>query len=144
MMTLAIFTLASVYELRPQVQAVARFDRHAPLAFSFKITNRAAVLELHQVKALCNVSLIADEGDMVDDAKLFPSPTTLMNLQPASSRAYVCRANFKTVNPSSVHLAVFVNYEQHLIPGHPWKRTVWVPFHVVMDSEETGRWISGN
>jgi hypothetical protein len=140
---LTISAVLSAYELRPQVQPVAEFDARAPLTFSFEISNYGEV-QLQRVTALCNVSLVADHGGMIDDAQLLASPTMPIRLAPAGRTGYVCRANVKTARPQSVHLAVFVNYEQHLVPGHPWKRTVWIPFHVVMQTQIMGHWVSGN
>lgn len=142
LIVLTVFALRNYRQLRPEVRAAAEFDRRGPFAFAFEISNHSAY-RLHRLMALCNISLVADDGKVIEDTKVFATAKSPITLDPASRRAYVCRANFKNIRPGSVHLAVLVRYEQDLMFGHPWRRTVWVPFHILMDGEKTGHWLPG-
>ena len=143
LVALGIFVGRHFYhQFKPMVEPNVDFDPRASFEFRFEVSNQTW-MNLYKVGSLCNVSRIAENGSEIKDLRLAASPDTPITLDRDSSQAYACLADFKSYRPDSVNLAVLIRFEQHLIPGHPWRRSMWVPFHIVMKSENAGRWMPG-
>lgn len=142
LITVGILTVKYLYQSKPVVQARGDFDRRASFQFPFEVSNNTWVT-LYSVVPLCNVSLVLADGTIVRDAKLQPEPKSQGTLELNTSRLYTCSADYRSIRPNSMHVAIFVRFEQHIFPGHPWTHTVWVPFHIVVKSAGKEQWISG-